>query len=83
MSMDTEAIAHEKCAALRELLRSPAWERVLAPEISRRAAHHAEQTRARDLSPAQRAEHIEAAHAFAELAEWPEKQLAIWRAQCN
>lgn len=83
MSIESEAIAHEKCAALRALITSPAWRGVLAPEITRRAEHHAERTRARDLTPAQRAEHIEAAHALAELAEWPEKQLAIWRGQCN
>jgi len=83
MSLESEATAEERCAALRVLISSPAWRHILAPEVARRAAHHAERAIARELSPAQRSEHIEAAHSLAELAEWPEKQLAIWRHQCN
>ncbi len=59
-----------KLAAIKALLEHPGYLDVLLPEFRKRAEHHKEQTRSRDLTPTQRAEHIEASFAFEELAKW-------------
>jgi hypothetical protein len=62
-----------RLASVTALLGSSGWQKVLLPELTARLKKHTEACCNPDLTPAQRAEHIEARRLCEELMGWPER----------
>lgn len=81
MSEDHEALSADEAVDLaRDLLASEAWIRFFRPYLEEKSSIHNDSCRARSLSPAQRAEHIEAAHVIPEIIRYPEAVVASAKA---
>ena len=69
------AAKKDKLRMLRDLQQSDAWKQILLPHLVERAKHHHTQAVSRDLTPAQRAEHVEAVHLAEALMEFPDMRI--------
>lgn len=67
-----ELTADDEADLAGELVKSKPWRLWFKPHLEALALKHAQACQSRTLTPAQRAEHVEAANELAELAEYPE-----------
>lgn len=61
--------------AFRQLIANPAWTEEIAPKIDAALMEHTQGCTARNKTPTQRAEHIEAVHLAAELQGFCKKRI--------
>lgn len=62
--------------AFRQLVANPAWETEVAPRLASAVIEHRDGCMARNRTPAERAEHIEAVHLAEELAGFCGRRIA-------
>jgi hypothetical protein len=84
MSEEIALDKEDRAKLAKALVMSDAWKYLMLPHIEGLREKHLAACISRKSTPAERAEHIEAAHGFSELIQWPESIISDYeRSQKN